>query len=252
MKSILLLPFVLALPVFAGTSAKDVVAPAAAAAPCLFTWFTGASVGYLTELDAPMYNVHLGTDTCWKIAGWDVALFGEVGYTETDEDYSGRRIPTFQGASLAQPEFAQPEPGLSFQNGDSFSPDEMGDALNDLADLSGFDTGYDLDIMPLTFNVKLERQLTGNLNAYFGAGLGAALVNLDVNAGPFGDYSDDDWVFTAQVFAGVNYNFCSSFEVYSGVRWIYLQEADFSDKGSDATLDLEDDFLFELGARFNF
>ena len=42
---------------------------------------------------------------------------------------------------------------------------------------AGGTTSYDLDIMPITLNAKLERQLTGNLNAYFGGGLGLALVN---------------------------------------------------------------------------
>ena len=52
MKTFLLLPLLLAAPAFAGTSAKQVVAPAPD--PCLTTWFAGASVGYLTEFEEPM------------------------------------------------------------------------------------------------------------------------------------------------------------------------------------------------------
>lgn len=236
MKHILLLPFVLALPAFAGTSAKEVVAPAPAPEPCLFTWFAGGSVGYLTEFEEPMYNLHIGTDTCWNIGGWNVALFAEIGYTEKDGDWSGRS----QESSFPQSDF----------EGSSFDVDDLENALSDLSNF-GYDTSYDLDIMPITANVKFERQLTGNLNAYFGGGLGAALVNLDMEAGPM-DFSDDDWVFTAQIFAGLSYSVCQSFEIYGGARWIYFGDAELSDGGNSGTLELDDDFLFELGGRVNF
>ena len=105
--------------------------------------------------------------------------------------------------------------------------------------------------MPITLNVKLELQLTGNLNAYFGGGLGMARVDLSVDYG-YGEVADDDWVFTAQLFAGLSYNVTQNFEVYGGARWIYLDGADLSDSGGSATLDLDDDWLFELGLRYNF
>ncbi len=98
----------------------------------------------------------------------------------------------------------------------------------------------------------MERPLTGNLNAYFGGGLGVARVDLDIDAGTLGDFSDDDWVFVGQVFAGLNYNVTQSFEVYGGAPWIYFDDASFSDNGASANLELDDDFLFELGGRFNF
>jgi opacity protein-like surface antigen len=240
MKTIALLPFLLALPAFAGPSAKEVIAPVQAPAPCLFTWFAGGSVGYLTEFEEAMYNLHIGTDTCWNVGGWNVALFAEVGYTEKDEDWSGsRQVSTF-GAILI--------PTLD----DTFDLDDADDYLSALADSSGLDTGYEIDILPITLNAKFERPLSGNLNAYFGGGLGVALVDVDVDAGPFGDLSDDDWVFTAQIFAGLNYNINPAVEIYGGVRWIYFDDADLSDGGASGTLELDDDFLFEIGGRYNF
>ena len=161
MKTILLLPFVLALPVFAGTSAKEVVAPAPAPNPCLFTWFAGGSVGYLTEFEEVMYTGHIGTDTCWNIGGWNVALFAEIGYTERDESYSYAR----QSTPPVEPHFH-----------DSFTVDELEDYLDATSYFGQTNTSYDLDIMPITFNVKLERQLTGNLNAYFGGGVGVGIA----------------------------------------------------------------------------
>jgi opacity protein-like surface antigen len=243
MKTILLLPFALALPAFAG-SAKEVIAPAQAPAPCLFTWFAGGSVGYLTQLEEPMYNLHIGTDTCWNLGGWNVALFAEVGYAEKDGDWSG----------APNPQSTLPVGAVSYDYSldDSLSVDDLESALSDIANNTPYDTSYDLKILPITANVKLERQLTGNLNAYFGAGLGAAKVDLDIDAGPFGSMSDSDWVFTAQIFAGLNYNVTQNFEVYGGARYIYFDDPSFSDNGVSGTLDLDDDFLLELGGRFNF
>jgi opacity protein-like surface antigen len=100
------------------------------------------------------------------------------------------------------------------------------------------------DIVPVTFDVKFERPLTGNLKAYVGGGLGAAFV--DVSAPAMA--SEDDTVFAAQVFAGLNYNFCPSFEMYGGARWIYCDDV----RVNGADYGLGDDWLLELGARFNF
>lgn len=248
MKTILILSLALAIPAFGGTSSKAVIAPAPAPNPCLFTWFAGGSVGYLTELEEPMYNLHIGTDTCWSIGGWNIALFAEIGYTEKSEDWGAGNYdngyPDYQSASMGY---------QNFEDGDSVSLGEVEDLLADIADYGRYgSTGYDLEIMPITLNVKFERQLTGNLNAYFGGGLGMARVDLSVDVGSLGDFSDDDWVFTAQIFAGLSYNVTQNFEVYGGARWIYLDDADLSDGGGTATLDLEDDWLFELGLRYNF
>lgn len=235
MKNILLLPFVLTLPAFAGSSPSQPAAPA----PSLYNWFAGASVGYLTELEEPMYNLHVGTDTSWNLGGWNVALFAEIGYVEKDEDWSGSDVVTVFN-------------GFALDDGDSFDLGELEDVLSDISDFTPYDTSYDLDIMPITLNAKFERQLTGNLNAYFGGGLGVARVGLDVDFGGGFDISDDDWVFTGQLFTGLNYNVNQNIEVYGGARWIYFDDVSFSDNDISGNLDLGDDFLFELGARFNF
>jgi opacity protein-like surface antigen len=235
MKTLSLLMLSLSVPAFAGSSAKEVIPPPPAPEPCLFTWFVGGSVGYLTEFEEPMYTLHVGADTCWNLGGWDVALFAEIGYTEKDDSWSGRQT-------------APPNLGLGGFDGDL---DDLEDVLSGIAATSAFSTGYDLDIMPITMNVKLERPLTGNLSAYFGGGLGLALVDFSADVGTF-DFDDDDWVFVGQLFAGLNYNFTPNCEMFGGVRWIYFDDADLSDGGADVDLDLDDDFLFEIGARYNF
>jgi opacity protein-like surface antigen len=241
MKTIPVFLLSMSLPLVAGTSAKETVAPAPSE-PCAYNWFTGASIGYLTELEEPMYDFHLGlTNTCWNLGGWNVALFAEIGYTEKDDDWSGRdrEVSTLPRIS---------EGDLDDLSGNI---DDLEGLLSDIADNTPWDTGCDLDIMPITLNVKLERPITGDLNVYFGGGLGMALVDLSVEVGEF-DFSDDDWVFTGQLFAGLNYNFNPNFEVYGGARWIYYDDASMSDNDVGGDLELDDDFLIEIGARINF
>ena len=213
MKTLLLLPLVLAVPAFAGTSAKQVVAPAPD--PCVTSWFAGASVGYLVNMEEPMYNAHVGvTNSCWKIAGWDIALYLEVGYAQktwTETYYTGETAPIRVHEDVK------------------------------------------LEVLPITANIKFERALTGNLNAYFGGGLGVAWMNAEI-AGT----SDSDWVFCAQIFAGLSYNVTPNCEIYGGARWIYYADPTlFGSKVDLGSLpgtsgNIGSDWLFELGARFKF
>ena len=202
------------LPVFAGTPSKAVIPPPPPPAePSLWNWFIGASAGYLVDFEEPMYHVHVGVDTPWNVGGFDVALFAELGYTEKSENFSF----LVQDPQMSAPVFITQQGKAS------------------------------VDIIPLTFNVKLERPIAQNLNFYVGAGLGVAFVDLKVSS-PSGSVSDDDTVFAAQAFAGLVYNVSPAFEVYGGARWIYLDDGDLF--GSSA--DFGDDVLLELGLRYNF
>ena len=212
-----MLPFVLALPVFAGTSAKQVIPPPAN--PCLTSWFVGASAGYLLDREEMMYNAHVGvTNSCWMIGGWNISAFAEVGYTEQDWTESWTE-------------------GLSPR-------------------VDVYTEHTDVTIVPITANIKFERALSGNLNAYFGAGVGMAWIDADGHgtAAPYlkpsysYSYSDSDWVFTAQVFAGLSYKVSPVFEIYGGARWIYLADANMFGE----TQNIDDDWLLELGARYKF
>jgi opacity protein-like surface antigen len=128
--------------------------------------------------------------------------------------------------------------------------DEFERLMASLANQYG-SSSFDLRIIPLTANIKFEREIAERFGVYFGAGLGMANVDLDVGVGPF-SYSDDDWVFVAQAFAGAVYNVTDAFEVYGGARYIYFSDASLSDKGVGGDLEIGDDFLLELGARYNF
>ena len=221
MKTFLLLPLLLAAPVFAGTSAKQVVAPAPD--PCLTTWFAGASVGYLVELEEPMYNAHFGvTNSCWKVGPGTISLFAEVGYTSHDWSWSSR----------------------------GYFDDNEGRIKETI----------DLTIVPITANIKFDFPIANNLNFYIGGGLGVAWMDVDSDfrAGGFSSHdSDSDWVFTAQIFAGLSYSVTTNCEIYGGARWIYYADPTFFGTSVDLgdlpnTGDIGSDWLFELGVRFKF
>jgi opacity protein-like surface antigen len=202
--------------------------------PCLLSWFAGGSVGYLTQLEEPMYSILFGVDPCWTIGGGRITMFAQVGYANRDKSYSpsGTFIP-LPGTIIPQ---------------NSFDLDDLEGALKDSADTGLLRTSYDLDIVPITLNAQYERQIYGALSGYAGAGVGVAWVDLDADAGSFGSFHKSDWVFTGQLFAGLNYRFTPQLEAYGGVRWMYFQDADLG----GGTFKMDDDFLIELGARFRF
>jgi len=108
-----------------------------------------------------------------------------------------------------------------------------------------FGANADVDLVPVTFNAKFEHLISGGLSAYVGGGLGTTYVDADINT-PAGTRNADDWVFTAQVFAGLAYHVNDNLELFGGARWIYFDDPGFSD------VSLDDDFLFEGGLRFHF
>jgi hypothetical protein len=197
---LLLVSVALALPAFAGTATTTTYTPPPQ--PSLWSWFIGGSAGYLVDAEEGYYAGHIGVDTPWDVAGFNIAMYAEVGYTEADN-----------------------RDGSMFYN-------------------------VDTDIVPVTFNLKFERPLSGNLNAYVGGNLGGASLDIDASpyAGAGAKLSDDDWVFTASVFGGLVYNVTPAFEVFGGVRWIYMDDTNIR----GINVELGDDVLFEGGLRFNF
>jgi len=101
----------------------------------------------------------------------------------------------------------------------------------------------DVDIVPITINYKYEWMFTDSFGLYVGAGLGGS--NVDVSAGPV---SDDEWVFTAQAFAGLVYNVTPNFEIYAGARYLWMDDISLF----GANIDDLDDVGVGAGIRFNF
>lgn len=103
--------------------------------------------------------------------------------------------------------------------------------------------GLETDILPVTLNYKLDYSLNDSFSLYAGAGIGAGFI--DNELGPFDDSSTE---LAAQIFAGATYKLCSNFELFSGVRWIWIDDSNFF----GAPIEVGDDFGVELGGRFNF
>ena len=106
-----------------------------------------------------------------------------------------------------------------------------------------FLVNIDIDIVPVTFNYKYRYNFSDSFGFYAGLGLGAASV--DVNAG---FASDDEWVFTAQAFTGLVYNVSENFEIYGGVRYMWMDDVSLF----GANVDDLDDWGVGGGIRFNF
>ena len=74
----------------AGTSyspkGKEVIPPPPE--PCLWSWFAGGSVGYITgDWDEEIYTLQLGAEYKCPTSNCSHAIFLEVGYTEKDESF---------------------------------------------------------------------------------------------------------------------------------------------------------------------
>jgi len=101
-----------------------------------------------------------------------------------------------------------------------------------------------LDLIPVTFNYKFELAVAQNLNWYMGGGVGAAYFEYSGSG-----WSDSETEFLGQVFTGLEYDVNESFEVFGGVRYMYVRDFSFKDFDVDS---FDDDFFFELGLRYNF
>ncbi|BDS07865.1 hypothetical protein NT6N_29050 [Oceaniferula spumae] len=198
-------------------SAKSM--PVAPPAPsCLWTWFAGGSGGYVSgDWDEEIYTLHIGAER--KCPGSDCshALYLEVGFTEKEDSF------------------------------DAF----IGDFLREFK--------FECEVIPITLNYKYECNLTGNLNWYVGAGAGVALVDCKQSLTTFTQggsirqsQSEDDVVFYAHIFAGLTYNVSESFEVFGGVRYIFMDDPELGGGTLSDDYTLDEDVHFELGARFNF
>jgi hypothetical protein len=226
---------------FAGTEAyvAPASAPSAPASGSLWNWFAGASIGYLIDAETEMYHGHVGVDFSSN-GTLTHSLFLEVGYAEgLDVSYTNVVTGNFGGNGTG-PRGNGPGPGLD----------------TGLLALNG-----QLEVIPVTFNYKVEGCITGNLMWYAGLGLGFGYVDASYTGTLTGptfpavgrSFSENDTVFTGQVFAGLLWQATESFEVYTGLRYIYVDDPELSDAITGAALDVQlDDYLAELGFRFNF
>ena len=231
MKSITLLSVLAVGTSLAGEPAVYDKNPVMPPAPTLYSWFAGVSAGYLIENDEEMYTLHVGVDLPEQFAGWDQALYLEVGYAELS--------------------------GHSSDLYDDYYYYYNDDYNDDYATVSKGPSNsyarYDLEIIPVTLNWKLEKPVTQTLNAYTSIGAGVAFMEGEARIGSSRS-SDDDLVFYAQATGGVLYNVNQSFEVFGGARLIYFDDPEFNLFGTSTEFHGVDnvDVLLEVGGRVNF
>jgi hypothetical protein len=182
-------------------------------------------VGYLTQLDEEMYSLQAGAEYQAPGDRGSHAFYLQVGYTQDDNSYN-------YIASL---------PG----------------GVSEMANI-------DVNVIPITLNYKYETTLVGQLNGYIGLGLGVAILDGSYDwswtqavAPPFGTGggrgSQTDVRFYGEVFAGLSYKVCKAFEVYGGVRYIFMDDVDQAmGRVINYTAGINNDVLIEVGARIRF
>lgn len=220
MKNTIIALMIVAGTAMAGPSSKEVMPPPPMPQePSLWHWFIGGSGGYLLDYEEDMYHAHLGVDMPYDWGGFRPSLFLEVGFAETS-DLTSIIDPTVPTAVVTTPLVS------------------------------------DFQFVPLTLNFKLERQIVDRLHFYAGVGAGVAFTEFEayapVTAGPPLSVSEDDTVFYAQAFAGLGYDVTEHFEIFTGARWIYLDEPDFFGAPAAGVATFDDDVLVEGGIRFTF
>ena len=219
-----------AAPAFAGDVVyveQNTYAPAPQ--PELLQWFVGGSANYLFDGEEGLYTFHVGKE----IAGgnsWTTSLFLEAGYAEFDSDIDGRDTSQEINDVL----------------GDSIS-DELFDSLS----LTG---GVEAEIVPVTLNIKFDKAITSWMDFYIGAGAGVAFISTDTDFDDdiFEGFDDSETVFYAQAFLGLEFEVSDNFEIFTGARYIYVDDYDTEIGGQDIEIDDTDDVSVELGARFKF
>ncbi len=203
--------------------------PAPAPSVGTWEWFAGGSAGYLTDLEEEMYTLHLGAEYKNSNSQGTHAIYLEVGYTQDDADFSYSPPPGMVGGRTVK-------------------------------------SAIDLDIIPITLNYKYEAPLTENLHWYLGVGAGIVLMDSSYDwswtqavAPPFNQGSGgddrDEVQFYGHVFAGLTYDLSDCFEIFGGVRYIFMDDLDISTNilpNQSYTAGIDGDVLLELGLRYNF
>ena len=157
----------------------------------------------IDDFEFEMYSLHIGRDLGTQVLGCDLAAYFEVGYITGD-------------ATLSR-------------------YDSDGD----------FDgsVGLDIDIIPITINLKAERMFFAGIKGYISAGVGYAFTQ-----STYLGEDEKDGGFYAQASIGLGYDITEQWEIFGGARWLYLSDLEFGygDTELDSTIG------YEIGLRYNF
>lgn len=203
---------------FAG-SPETAPAQGAAQESYLAGWFAAASFGQIYDIGSSVDNVF---NVNQDLGDLDMDMYSLQ---------AGRRF-TYQQYGLSTALYLE----VAYLDGDL-----------DINNLGGFvilnPINVDIDIIPVTLNAMVERNLYAGLGCYLSGGMGYGFTDTEVL-----NQSDTDGGFYAQLAAGLNYKFNERFEMFGGARWVYLDSLEFG----DSSLELDDGFAWEAGFRYNF
>jgi len=198
-------------------------APAPAPEPSLCQWFMGGSFGQLSGVDSNLESLSVADATDVSDLDFDM-------YTL----HVGRSLTNQNGWDVAA--FLE----VGYLDGDVTLEESL---FSSFEAPQTTDTDLDFDIIPVTANIMVEHTIYGPISGYATAGAGYAWTEVS------GDIdSDSDGGFYAQASLGLIYNINESFELFGGARWLYLNDLGFG----DSSLELDDSFAWEIGARVNF
>jgi opacity protein-like surface antigen len=195
---------------FAGGSSKEVIS-APAPAPTLGGWFVGGTYG---QLEAG----HNGEDL---LPGYSIDDVDFDIYTLHIGRDLGRQVLGFDTAAYLE---------VGLMDGETSIENQI---------------GVDVELIPVTANIKLERPIFNQFSVYATAGLGYAFSDIAGNG-----QSATDGGFIAQASAGVLYNITQQLEAFAGVRYMFLDSVNFGGIASD--LELDNEIGWEIGLRYNF
>lgn len=159
----------------------------------------------IEDFDFDMYTLHVGRDLGTQFLGCDLAAYLEVGYLDGNADMTFR---PFQSSTR----------GLQT-------------------------AGVDIDIIPITINLKAERAFFAGIKGYISGGIGYAFTDSS-----FLGEDESDGGFYAQASIGLAYDINEQWEIYGGARWLYLSDLDL---GLDDA-ELDDAVAYEIGLRYSF
>lgn len=161
----------------------------------------------IDDFEFEMYTLHVGRDLGTQFLGCDLAAYLEVGYLDGDAS-------------------------MSYYDFDSFGT------------YSGT-AGVDIDIIPITLNLLIERTLFAGIKGYISGGIGYAFTD-----SKFLGKSDNDGGFFAQASMGLAYDVNDNWEIYGGARYLFLGDLDLGGNLNGAELD--DSVGYEIGLRYSF
>lgn len=212
----------------------------------LLEWFAGGSVASYSDLDGEIVSGFVGVRLPEALMGFDQSVRLEVGYGTLDVSDGINGLGNIGGGGV--PGGGGGGGGVIVDRKDAFEAGRVSPRRVAIGLQQTFSLEY--DIVPLTLNYQLGRDLGRNFSFYISAGLGAAFIDADVS-GNGQSASDSDTVFLAQASTGVAYSVTANLDVFAGAKYLYFDQPEFFGGQVPSEFD-NSDLGFEVGVSWRF